>query len=146
MIQGQLAMHKEHSEEILRNQMEIRLPFGLPGFESLTRFLVAELVDFPPFHFLQSLEERELGMLLLDVNLIQHDENISLMIKELEKRKIDRNSHQIFLILKLVAETRTFTANIRAPFVVEPKMGSGSQIILENQSLGFEYPLDPDAF
>ncbi len=66
MIQGQLAMSEEHSEEILRNQMEIRLPFGLPGFESLSRFLVAELIDFPPFHFLQSLEERELGMLLLD--------------------------------------------------------------------------------
>ncbi len=121
----------------------IKFIYGLPGFETLTRFTVDELKDYPPFRVLQSLEEPDISMLILDIRLLKIRDQIKIPFKELKNIGIDPGKSiddtEIYVILKVDNERQQLTANIKAPIVINNKDKVGCQVILEDKNLSIEY-------
>jgi len=126
----------------VQEQNIVQFPFGLPGFEMLTKFLIVELDDYPPFYMLQSLEEQEVTMLILNLKLLKVGKDIQIPRKEYSKIHLqDMTDAEVYVILKINSETHQFTANIRAPLVINTRERTGFQVILENDQLSVEHSL-----
>ena len=53
----------------------------------------------------------------------------------------DPSVSEMLAAAKTEHETREFSANVKAPLVVNRKTGAANQVILENENLSVEYPL-----
>ncbi len=116
---------------------------GIPGFEYLTRFTITSLEDHPPFQLLRSVEEPDVAMLILELKHIK-TATIHIPETELEKLKIERRDDprlKIYAILKFDRTSQWFTANEKAPVVVNEVERLGEQIILEDEELSFNRPV-----
>jgi len=121
----------------------INFRYGLPGFENLTQFQIVNLPDYSPFSSLQSLEEPEVQMLILDIQSLDIAKQINIPRAELQKIELaGAQKPDIFTILRINHQRRQLTANISAPLIVNPKKEIGLQVILENEALSMEYPVN----
>jgi len=121
-----------------------RLTFrqGLPGFEHLHRFTVAELTDFSPFSVLLSDEEPEISMMIINARFLKIWESIRIHPREIEPLGAQGLADiDIWVILRTDPATHAFTANVKAPLVVNRKTGQSHQVILDNDDLSVQYPL-----
>ena len=66
----------------------IKMPFGLFGFEDYTDFALIDS-EYPPFVWLQSMQEKNLAFLLLDPFLISDDYEADIDDSELAKIGIE---------------------------------------------------------
>ncbi len=120
----------------------IDLVNGLPGFEELHNFILSELQDYAPFCALQSVEEPEISMLVINAKLLPIWKGIEIPPRELQILDIEKTSDsEQFIILKINQRTQEFTGNIKAPIVFNQKTGVANQVILDNASLSVEYPM-----
>ena len=116
---------------------------GLPGFENLTAFSLAELEGYAPFCALQSVEHPEISMLVIDAKLLAIWKDIDIPPRELQILDLETTGDsEQYVILKIDQGTQEFTANIKAPIVFNPASGAANQVILDNASLSVEHPLN----
>ena len=54
----------------------------------------------------------------------------------------NQDNTDIFIIIKMSKVKKQFTANTKAPIVINPNVLKGCQVILENPNLQIEHPLD----
>jgi len=132
-------MNEQQSES---NAIQFR--YGIPGFEFLTKFLIAEVEGYAPFQILKSTEEPSMSMLILDVNFIRTSTELNIPTKELKKIDISHTGDskmEVYAILKYDKDSQAFTANMKAPIVVNSTALLGQQVILENENLTVNHPL-----
>lgn len=154
MITQQSTIIKDPSQSdeiIIFNDMKveqentIEFIYGLPGFEMLTKFVIKDIEDYPPFKVLQSLEEPDISMLILDIRLLKIREQIKISFGELEKIEIYPDSlgenTEIYVILKVNDKKQELSANVKAPLVINTEKKIGGQIILDDENLSVEYLL-----
>ncbi len=124
------------------NFTTIDLLNGLPGFEDLHNFVLAELEGYAPFCAFQSVEQPDISMLVIDANLLRVWKDIDLPPRELQILGLEKTGDsEQYVILKVSQGTQEFTANIKAPIVFNPQSGAANQVILDNASLSVEHPL-----
>ena len=154
MINQQNTISREapqSNDKIIFNSMNIeqrkviKFTYGLPGFEELTKFDVEDLKDYQPFSVLQSLEEADISMLILDVRYLKIRDQIKISFDELKRigvysENIGENIN-IYVILKIDEEKQTLSANVKAPIVINTEKKRGGQIILDDKSVPVEYIL-----
>jgi len=122
---------------------QLELLNGLPGFENLHTFILAELEGYAPFCALKSVEQPEISMLVIDAKLLPVWHDIEIPARELQILNLeDSGTAEQFVILKVDQHSQEFTANIKAPIVINPQSGSANQVILDNASLSVEHPLN----
>jgi len=115
---------------------------GLPGFEHLHTFVLAELEGYAPFCAFQSVDQPEISMLVIDAKLLNIWKGIDLPPRELQILGLEKTGEsEQYVILKVDQGTQEFTANIKAPIVFNPESGAANQVILDNASLSVEHPL-----
>ena len=120
----------------------VNLINGLPGFEHLKRFTIAELADFAPFSAMISLEEPEISMLLVHARHLAVWNSVGVDPRELSAIGAGPGADlDIWVILRTDPETHAFTANVKAPLFVNRETNSGDQIILDDSRLSVDYPL-----
>jgi flagellar assembly factor FliW len=118
---------------------------GLPGFEDLHRFVLAELDGYAPFSALQSEDRPEISMLVIDAKLLPVWEDIQIPARELQILDLEDSSlAEQYVILKVDQNSQEFTANIKAPIVFNPRSGAANQVILDNAKLSVEHPLNKE--
>jgi len=120
----------------------VKFHYGIPGFETLCDFTFEDLKDYPPFQLFRSLEEPELGMIVLNARYLKPFKSV--MIPKGELHKINAKHQrdiEIYVILRVKPQTKQFVANTKAPLIVNKRRRKGNQIILENRDLQGEYPL-----
>ena len=116
---------------------------GIPGFEELTKFIVVPLKEHPPFQVFQSLEEPPIGMLVIPVEYFESKQEIKIDGDNLNQiNSENQDNTDIFIIIKMSKGKKQFTANTKAPIVINPNVLKGCQVILENPNLQIEHPLD----
>ncbi|MDP8238190.1 MAG: flagellar assembly protein FliW [Candidatus Hatepunaea meridiana] len=122
----------------------IKFRFGIPGFEFLTKFKIADIEGYAPFRVLKSTEEPDMSMLILDVNLIQMSTDIKIPKKDLKKIRINGSDTgmAVYAILKYDKDSQSFTANLKAPIVINSAEHLGQQVILDDNGLTVNYPLN----
>ncbi len=121
----------------------IELINGLPGFEDLHAFVLGDLEGYEPFCALQSLDEPDISMLVIEAKLLPIWKNIEIPPRELQILEVDKSEDsEQFIILRINHNTQEFTGNIKAPIVFNPKSGAGNQVILDNANLSVEHPMN----
>ena len=124
----------------------IRFNFGLPGFESLTKFLIEEITGYTPFKILHSIEEPSVALLIIEYKKILSQDLIELTYNELKRGGAiiakDDHSTDVYTILQYDREIKSFTANLKAPIIVDTHHMTGNQIILDHDAFPVNYQLN----
>jgi flagellar assembly factor FliW len=139
---GEYEMLNGNGTDLDLNKV-IEFKQGIPGFEELTKFLIVPLKEYPPFQVFQSLEAPPIAMLVISIEHFESKQNIIIGDNDLEqigaKHQKDTNT---FFVIKMTQGKNQFTANTKAPIVINPHTLIGCQVILEHPELDIEHPLD----
>lgn len=113
----------------------MRFSRGIPGFERLRNFIVlSEGEDEPSFFWLQSTEDKDVSLVMVDIAGMVEDYNPLADKDELES-ELGRYVPEDFLIYNVAniqGSVRDMTVNLRAPIVINTRARKGMQIICEN--------------
>ncbi len=118
--------------------------FGLPGFESLTKFIIRDVDGFTPFKILHSFHDPTVAFLMIDHRKILPRDMTDQLGEALEKSHpslVKQKSVRVYVVLQYNRDKKGFTANLRAPILVDEQHLSGRQIIIDQQALPINYEL-----
>ena len=120
---------------------------GLPAFEDEKQFVII-LNEDPenPFHFLQSINTKELSFVILNPFEIFTDYDILLPEMAISKLKIENQEDVAIYTMVVVPEDMTkMTTNLLGPIVINTKERLGKQVILEENKYSTKEPIFKDS-
>jgi flagellar assembly factor FliW len=126
------------------DEQVITFPKGLPGFDTYTRFTLFPLSDQEelPFYFLQSVEEGDLGFLVLNPFQFFPDYELKLDDDVVEQLHIEKPEDVLVLTTVTVPDTlQRATTNLKAPLVINVPKRLAKQVVLENRNYLIKQPL-----
>lgn len=116
----------------IENDRIIKIPLGLFGFEEYTDFALLES-EYPPFIWLQSLQDKNLAFLLIDPFEIIPDYEADIDDKELARIGIkDPLDVMVLTIVTVPNDGSPITANFQGPLIINKKNHQCMQAILDN--------------
>lgn len=121
-----------HGKFLYEEKDIITFEKSIPGFENSKKFIIKEVED-SGFYIIQSLEEVELGFILISPFSIIENYEIRLneeIIKNLEIK--DEKEVVLYSVITLNSDIEKITANLKAPIVINNKTNKGEQYITEN--------------
>ncbi len=133
---------KYHGEIEYEEKDIITFKKGMPGFEDLKKFILFPVEDNEVFSILQSIEDKNIGLVVTSPFNIVKDYEFKL--DEEKTKEIQIESHENVIVLNTVTLSSTvenITVNLKAPIVINIKMKLGEQIILDNPKYLIKYPL-----
>jgi len=104
---------------------------GMIGFEQYKRFIIVHDEDSEPFRWLVSIESKDLNFPMLDPGLLLPGYSEGTVGAEKE----------VWVIAALHANVEKSTVNLRSPVVIDRKTRAAQQLILDDDSLPFQFPL-----
>ncbi len=117
---------------------------GLPGFETLNKFILAE-VEESPFKILHSIEEETAGFVV--ISPFDFIENYEFQLPEDIINNLDINNEKDVLVLNTVtlnSDVKKLTTNLRAPIIINLKNNLGYQLILDGEKYSIKHPLNKE--
>lgn len=115
---------------------------GLPGFEDLKRFIIFPVEDNEMFSVLHSVDNVEVGFVVVSPFNVLKDYEIKLDDETIKKMKIEKPEDVLVVnTVTLSSKVEDITANLRAPIIINIKDKIGAQLILSNESYLVKYPL-----
>ncbi|MCB2288840.1 flagellar assembly protein FliW [Clostridium sp. CS001] len=115
---------------------------GLPGFKELKNFITFPLESNEDFTILHSIEDVEVGLVLISPFTITLDYQFKIpdtLIKELQ---IDNEEDVLVLTtVTLNSKIEDMTTNLKAPIIINIKEKLGEQLILDNDKYKIKQPL-----
>ena len=118
---------------------------GLPGFPQLRRFVILEMEDIKPFHYLQALPDDDtppIALYLINPFLVDPSYEFRLTDSDMEAIKSTNSSElTIYTVATIPADPREATLNLMAPIVVNERDRRGRQVILHDSKYSVRHPL-----
>jgi len=109
---------------------------GIPGFPQFTRALLIEVEGNPDYYWLQSIDDGDLAFLTVVPWSFFSDYELVLNDDDQEAIKLDDAGDAFICCLVSVdRERELFTANLRAPIVVNVALNRARQVILPDERL-----------
>lgn len=113
---------------------------GIPGFESLKKFIILEHEPNNPFKWLQAVEEPDVAFVIIEPSefLPTYDpkpdaeEMLELGIKDIQEALI-------YAIVVVPEDITHITANLKAPIIINRQNRQGRQIILEDSEYDLKH-------
>ena len=118
---------------------------GIMGFEHCRRFLLVHDVqneNNSVISWLQSIEEPELSLTVIDPLVIKPDYNP--VVEDELLKSIDEMKHNDMLVLVTLtvpADLSKMTANLKAPIVINASSLKACQIIVDNEEYKVRFPV-----
>jgi flagellar assembly factor FliW len=120
----------------------IRMPFGLLGFPEQTKFCLVDPGDETLILWLQSLDNPNLAIPILEPKIFKTDYTVRLSAAELRELKLDNvNQSAVFTILTIGEDVAQMSANIRAPIVINLKERVAKQVVLQENEYSLRHPM-----
>ena len=113
---------------------------ALPGLENSKRF-IPHLLEGNPLYFLQSADEQEVGLILLDPFLLFPDYSVELSTAERDELEIDKREEVLVFTTVTVLERKRMTTNLAAPIIININKRLGKQIIIPERVEEMRTPL-----
>ena len=118
---------------------------GLPGFPQLRRFVILEMDEVKPFHYLQALPDDDtppIALYLINPFLVDPSYEFRLTDSDMDAIK-SMNSAEliIYAVATIPADPREATVNLMAPIVINEKDRRGRQVILHDSKYSVRHPL-----
>lgn len=115
---------------------------GLPGFEDFKRFILFPVEDNEMFSVLHSVDDVEVGFVVISPFDVLKDYEIKLDDETIKKMKIEKPEDVLVVnTVTLSSKVEDITTNLRAPIIINIKDKIGEQLILSNESYLVKYPL-----
>ncbi|MBC2455913.1 flagellar assembly protein FliW [Clostridium beijerinckii] len=106
---------------------------GILGFEKLKKFILVDLKGYEPFKLLQSLENKEVGLIVTSPYDFFEEYEIKLNDDTIENLKIKSpNEAMIITTVTLNSDAKKITTNLQGPIVINISNNLGEQIIIDN--------------
>ncbi len=115
---------------------------GIPGFKDLKKFILFPLEGNNVFSMLHSLENAEIGLVVVSPFYVMKDYEFKLEDKETKELKI-KNEEDVAILCTVCVNNnvKKITANLKAPIVINIKEHLGEQLILDNDKYLIKQPL-----
>ncbi|WP_411170320.1 flagellar assembly protein FliW [Clostridium sp. MB05] len=123
-----------HGKMIYEDNEIINFVKGIPGFDNLKKYIIKEVENDSPFNILQSIEDKDIGFIIIPPFFIYNDYEIKLSEEIIEKLNIE-NQEDVLLysIVTLNSKVEDITANLKAPLVINIKNKKGEQYIIDKE-------------
>ena len=109
----------------------LTFPDGVPGFERCKRYGLVSVDEEAPFLRLLSIEEPNVGFVILNPMLIWEDYNPRIGQEDLEGLEIESaDDLEIHCIVTLSSAAEHVTANLKGPIAINTKTMTARQMIL----------------
>lgn len=115
----------------------IHFPEGLPGFESLTKFLLVTRTECEPFVFLTALERPEIALPLLPPLLIQPGWTPPVE----PPGPTGADDLAWYAVVLIAPKAETIMANLRAPILINLRDRLGRQVVLDDERFPLSAPV-----
>ena len=128
---------------MLEKNKLITFPAGLPGLPAeLNRFALIPLAENSPFFFFQSLQNENVGFILINPFSFFSDYEFDLSDEEAEALAIATPEQAaVFCIVNASQGIKNATVNLLAPVVVNVATGAARQVVLVDSRYGLRHPL-----
>jgi len=124
----------------VREEDFLHFPEGLLGFSECKQFVLLEDQQQVPFKWLQSLDNSDLNFVLVDPVVIKPDYQIQVPREEVASIDLeDAETAKIFVIVTLPRQSRSATANLKGPLVVNPSNRQAKQVVLPEDQYSTQY-------
>jgi flagellar assembly factor FliW len=115
---------------------------GIPGFQSLSRFIMFPLKENEEFNILHSVEDENVGFIVISPFIVEKDYEIKLSERIIDELKIaDTTQVMIVNTVTLHSEIKECTTNLQAPIIINTTHRLGEQIIIDNGKYNIKHPL-----
>lgn len=136
-------MTKHFGEIELGEDKIITFDNGIMGFEDLKKYTILfdiESGEEPMISWLQSVEEPELAIPVINPLLIKEDYNPTVEDELLNSLgELTDENLVVLLSLTVPSDITKTTANLKAPFIINADKKKGCQVIVENSDYPVKY-------
>ena len=121
-----------HGKMIYEENEIITFERGIPGFEYLKKFIIKEVGEDSPFNILQSIEDKDIGFIIISPFMIKDSYEIKLSEEILKNLNIKREEDvRLYSLVTLNERVENITANLKAPLIINITNQKGEQYILD---------------
>jgi len=124
----------------------LEFPHGIPGFESLQRFILIKPDEEIPFSYLQAVDEPELAFVVTNPFTFFKDYEFDLPEADQSELEVEREDQLVVLVIVTVGDNLAgATANLFAPVVINGELKRGKQVVLHDTAYTTKHHLIPAA-
>jgi flagellar assembly factor FliW len=115
---------------------------GLLGFNELKKYFLIDLEEVKPFKILHSLENDEVGMIMISPYDFFEDYEIKLNEEIIKNLKI-KSSEEVRIVntVTLNSDPKKITTNLQGPIIINISNNLGEQLIVDNSKYKVKEPL-----
>lgn len=114
---------------------------GLPGLEGCEKFALHGIKDNPFFYYLQSLDEPQIGLILLDPFPLFPEYSFDLGDADKQELQLQAKEDLLVLTTVTVKKSRQMTTNLAAPLLINCRDRLAKQIIIPEKAEQLQTPL-----
>lgn len=124
------------------DQSILSFPDGIYGFDEMTQFAIVNCDETMPIYWLQSVQDGDISLPIIDPFIIKQDYVIDVDDKELTEIQADREDDiVVYNVVVLPKDIAKITVNLVAPMIINTKTNLAKQIILSmEQDNAVKYP------
>lgn len=123
-----------HGKMMYKDDEIINFAKGIPGFDNLKKYIIKEVESDSPFNILQSIEDNDIGFIIIPPFFIHNDYEVKLSEEIIKKLNIeDPEDVLLYSIVTLNSKVEDITANLKAPLVINIKNKKGEQYIIDKE-------------
>ncbi|MGI6152237.1 MAG: flagellar assembly protein FliW [Christensenellaceae bacterium] len=126
----------------INEQSIINFPEGLPGFKELTKFAIIRCDQTEPIQWLQSIDDEDVSIPIINPFIIKPDYEIEVNDDELDL--IDTHTEEDLIVLNVMVlpdDLSKMTVNLMAPLLINIKKMIGMQVMMDYKPLSIQHPV-----
>ena len=122
-----------HGDIEIDNQQTLTFNQGIPGFLEETEFVILPLPEAEAFQVLQSIQTKEVALIITEPFQVFLDYDFQLEPQEIEKLQLQQaEDAAVYVLLTMSDSVEKITANLQAPVIINTKKQLAKQVILMN--------------
>lgn len=119
---------------------------GIPGFNNLKRFILADLDGYEPFKLFHSIENDEVALIVTSPYDFYENYEIVIGDETVKHLNIEDPSKVLIIVtVTLNSDVKKITMNLQGPIVINTSNNFGEQIILDDSKYKVKTPLIKEA-
>ncbi len=137
-----IFVSKVHGNIEYKEKDKITFKKGILGFENLKEYILVDLKECEPFKLLQSLEDEDVGLIVVSPFEFLKNYETKLNTEEIKRLEI-RSEEEVTLVttVTLNSDPKKITTNLKAPLIINISNNLGEQIILDNSDYKIKHLL-----
>lgn len=131
-----------HGNIIYNEDEIIRFEKSIPGFENIYNFIIKDTDESGPFKILQSIDDINIGFVLISPFDIEENYEIKLTDELIDRLDIkDSKDVVLYSLVTLNSDIAKMTVNLKAPLVININSKKGEQFIVDKEKYKIKHPL-----